>query len=86
MPSGRVGILGLQGDFARHRASLESLGVEAPPVRLAKDLEGLDALVIPGGESTTMLRLLVATGLRQPLEQFVRDCPTQWFHFEPDRT
>ena len=60
--------LSLQGDFARHRATLEALGVEAVRVTLPRDLEGLDALVLPGGESTTMLRLLEATGLREPLE------------------
>ena len=71
----RVGVLSLQGDFSCHRASLEALGVEAVRVTLPADLEGLDALVLPGGESTTMLRLLAATGLRAPLESFVRDRP-----------
>jgi len=75
MAVGRVGILGLQGDFARHRASLEALGVEAPPVRLAADLEGLDALVLPGGESTTMLTLIEAYGLRAPLAAFLQSRP-----------
>ena len=71
----RVGVLSLQGDFACHRASLESLGVAVRRVTLPADLEGLAALVLPGGESTTMLRLLVATGLRAPLEAFVRERP-----------
>ena len=71
----RVGVLALQGDFACHQRSLSALGAEAVRVSLPADLEGLDALVIPGGESTTMLRLLEATGLRQPLEQFVRERP-----------
>lgn len=71
----RVGVLGLQGDFACHHASLEALGAEARRVTLPRDLEGVEALVIPGGESTTMLRLLAATGLRQPLEAFVRTRP-----------
>ena len=71
----RVGVLSLQGDFACHRASLEALGVEAQRVTLPRDLEGLDALVMPGGESTTMLRLLAATGLRAPIESFVRSRP-----------
>ena len=70
-----VGVLSLQGDFACHRASLESLGVEVRRVTLPRDLEGLDAMVLPGGESTTMLRLLEATGLRAPLEAFVRERP-----------
>jgi len=72
----RVGVLSLQGDFSLHRAVLEALGAEAVRVTLPRDLEALAALVIPGGESTTMLRLLSATGLRAPLEAFVRTRPT----------
>ena len=71
----RVGVLSLQGDFACHRASLEPLGVEAVRVTLPRDLERCDALILPGGESTTMLRLLDATGLRAPVEAFVRERP-----------
>ena len=71
----RVGVLSLQGDFACHRRTLEALGVEAVRVTLPRDLAGLDALILPGGESTTMLRLLESTGLRAPLEAFVRDRP-----------
>ena len=75
MSSPRVGVLSLQGDFACHHAALSALGAEARRVTLPPDLEGLDALVLPGGESTTMLRLLEATGLRAPLEAFVREKP-----------
>jgi len=71
----RVGVLSLQGDFACHRSSLESLGAEVRRVTLPGDLEGLEAIVLPGGESTTMLRLLAATGLRAPLAAFVREKP-----------
>jgi 5'-phosphate synthase pdxT subunit len=71
----RVGVLSLQGDFACHRASLEALGAEAIRVTLPRDLEDIEALVMPGGESTTMLRLLAATGLRAPLETYVRTRP-----------
>jgi len=71
----RVGVLSLQGDFARHRASLESLGVDVRAVRLPEDLEDLDALVMPGGESTTMLRLIEDYALREPLARFVRSKP-----------
>jgi 5'-phosphate synthase pdxT subunit len=74
-PAPKVGVLSLQGDFACHRASLESLGVEVRRVTLPRDLDGLEAIVLPGGESTTMLRLLAATGLRAPLESFVRERP-----------
>jgi 5'-phosphate synthase pdxT subunit len=71
----RVGVLGLQGDFARHRASLEALGVEAVRVVLPEHLVGLEALVMPGGESTTMTRLMASSGLREPLAAFVRAKP-----------
>jgi 5'-phosphate synthase pdxT subunit len=71
----RVGVLALQGDFERHAAALEALGVAVTRVALPRDLEGLDALVMPGGESTTMLRIMGATGLRAPLAAFVRERP-----------
>ena len=68
-------MLSLQGDFARHRAALEAAGAEAVRVTLPEHLEGVDALIIPGGESTTMLRLIASAGLRAPLEKFVRTKP-----------
>jgi len=71
----RVGVLSLQGDFACHRRTLEALGVETIRVTLPADLDRLDALVMPGGESTTMLRLLESTGLRGPLASFVASRP-----------
>ena len=71
----RVGVLSLQGDFAMHRASLEALGAEVVRVVLPPDLDGLDALVVPGGESTTMMRLMDRNGLRPALEKFVREMP-----------
>ena len=71
----RIGILSLQGDFERHARTLETLGVEPVRVTMPADLAGLAALVMPGGESTTMLRLLETTGLRAPLESFVRSHP-----------
>ncbi|HTO90260.1 MAG TPA: pyridoxal 5'-phosphate synthase glutaminase subunit PdxT [Candidatus Sulfotelmatobacter sp.] len=71
----RIGVLGLQGDFACHRASLEALGVEAIRVVLPEDLADCDALVMPGGESTTMTRLMERNGLRPALERFVREKP-----------
>jgi 5'-phosphate synthase pdxT subunit len=73
--SPRVGVLGLQGDYERHMAALEGLGVSVVRVVRGADLDGLDALVLPGGESTTMLRLLQAGDLREPLERFVRERP-----------
>lgn len=71
----RVGVLSVQGDFARHGAALGALGVTPVRVSLPAHLAGLAALVMPGGESTTMLRLLAATGLRGPLERFARRRP-----------
>lgn len=64
-----IGILALQGDFQEHKEVLESLRVEAREVRLPQDLEGLDGLIIPGGESTTIGRLMVEYGLREPLRR-----------------
>ena len=71
----RVGVLALQGDYACHQRSLAALGADPVRVSLPRDLERLEALVMPGGESTTMLRLIDATGLRAPLERFVRERP-----------
>lgn len=71
----RVGLLSLQGDFEKHREALVPLGADAVRVSLPEHLPGLDALVVPGGESTTMLRLLDATGLRAGVERFVREKP-----------
>ena len=75
MPVPRVGVLALQGDFARHLASLEALGADARRVVRPEDLEDLDALVLPGGESTTMTRLMEAHRLREPLTSFARERP-----------
>jgi 5'-phosphate synthase pdxT subunit len=71
----RVGVLSLQGDFACHGAALAALGAEPVRVTLPEHLAGVAAMILPGGESTTMLRLLETTGLRAPLEAFVRDHP-----------
>lgn len=66
----RIGVLALQGDFAEHQAMLESLGVQVSQVRLPSDLEGLQGLVIPGGESTTIGKLADAFGLTSALREF----------------
>jgi 5'-phosphate synthase pdxT subunit len=68
-------VLSLQGDFARHQAVLEALGVGAPRVTRADDLEPLAGLVIPGGESSTMLHLIESGGMRAALEDFARRRP-----------
>jgi len=64
-----VGVLALQGDFEAHRKVLTRLGVEASPVRTPGELEGVRALVLPGGESTTMLKLAERGGLLEALRQ-----------------
>ncbi|MFI5052838.1 MAG: pyridoxal 5'-phosphate synthase glutaminase subunit PdxT [Acidimicrobiia bacterium] len=63
----KVGVLALQGSFREHREVLDALGVETIEVRTPEDLGALDALILPGGESTTMSRLLGTSGLREPL-------------------
>ena len=62
-----IGILALQGDVAEHRAALEELETDTLAVRLPRHLEAIDALIIPGGESTTMALLLDRYRLRRPL-------------------
>jgi len=62
-----VGVLALQGDFEAHRRFLENLGLGTRPIRKRAELEGLDGLVLPGGESTAMLRLMESEGLFEAL-------------------
>jgi 5'-phosphate synthase pdxT subunit len=66
----KIGVLAIQGDFAEHIAMLQRLGVETGEVRLTRDLEGLDGLIMPGGESTTIGKLAVDFGLLEPLQKF----------------
>jgi pyridoxal 5'-phosphate synthase pdxT subunit len=63
----RIGVLALQGAFREHLRTLAAIGVEGVPVRLPSDIEGVAGLIVPGGESTTMRRLIDRWGLRQPL-------------------
>lgn len=65
-----VGVLALQGDFREHRVMLERLGASTVEVRGREDLLGLDGLVIPGGESTTIHRLMQTYGLLEPIRAF----------------
>jgi 5'-phosphate synthase pdxT subunit len=71
----RIGVLALQGAFAEHVQRLRKLGAEAVEVRLPDQLEGLDGLIIPGGESTTMGKLAVTFGLLEPLRTFAAAKP-----------
>ena len=66
----KIGVLALQGDFAEHITMLKRLSVDASEVRLPKHLEGLDGLIIPGGESTTIGKLAVTYDLIEPLRTF----------------
>jgi 5'-phosphate synthase pdxT subunit len=71
----RIGVLALQGAYIEHRQVLAALGVDVVEVRLPKDLDALDALIIPGGESTTIGKLAVAYGLIEPLRTFAGSKP-----------
>jgi len=66
----KIGVLALQGDFAEHIAILQQIGVEAVEIRLPYQLEDLDGLIIPGGESTTIGKLAVAYNLIEPMRHF----------------
>jgi 5'-phosphate synthase pdxT subunit len=74
----KAGVLAVQGDFAEHIAILRKLGVEAQEVRLPHQLEGLDGLIIPGGESTTLSRLMSIYQLREPIEHLARQGKAVW--------
>jgi len=65
----RIGVLALQGGFAEHIAQLRKLGVETSEVRLASQLSAIDGLIIPGGESTTMVRLMKEYDLIEPVKK-----------------
>ena len=71
----RVGVLALQGDFEAHAKAIERAGAEPVLVRTAEELQNVDGLVIPGGESTTMLKLLNFMDLKDPLREFARRKP-----------
>ncbi len=71
----KIGVLALQGAFIEHINILHGLGVEAVEVRLPADLLGLDGLIIPGGESTTIGKLADIYGLMEPLRQFAYEKP-----------
>jgi pyridoxal 5'-phosphate synthase pdxT subunit len=69
----KAGVLALQGAFREHREVLDALGVEAIEVRVPEHLGSLDALFMPGGESTTIGKLLDTSGLREPLQAALTD-------------
>jgi pyridoxal 5'-phosphate synthase pdxT subunit len=69
----KIGVLALQGAFREHAEALTALGADVAPVKLPAHLAGIDAIVLPGGESTTMDKLLDSSGLRAPLADRLRD-------------
>ena len=69
----KIGVLALQGAFAEHIAVLHRLEVEAVPVRLSQELQGLDGLIIPGGESTSISRLMLDYNLMSEIENLTRN-------------
>ncbi len=69
----KIGVLGMQGDIEEHLAMLSKIGIEGIRVKSAKNLEEVDGLIMPGGESTTMLRLLKLTGLFDLLKEKIRN-------------
>ena len=71
-PKVRIGVLAVQGAFAEHIDVLRGLGVDAVPVRLPRDLERLAGLILPGGESTAMRKLIDRWGLRTPILELSR--------------
>lgn len=72
----KIGVLALQGAFREHIKMLQQLGIETVEVRLPDQLSGIDGLIIPGGESTTIGKLAIDYGLIDPLRAFVRLKPT----------
>ena len=68
----KIGVLALQGAVAEHTQMLSALGAEAVPVRLPAELDGLDALIVPGGESTTIGKLLSDYGLIEPIRRLAK--------------
>ncbi|MBN1141815.1 MAG: pyridoxal 5'-phosphate synthase glutaminase subunit PdxT [Deltaproteobacteria bacterium] len=71
----RIGVLALQGDFAKHAAMLTRLGATALEIRRERQLAGCDALILPGGESTTLTKLLDSYGFYEPIRDFARRRP-----------
>jgi len=72
-PAGPVGVLALQGDFQAHARAVEAAGFRPREVRRAGELQGISALVLPGGESTTMLKFLREEGLEEELLAFAKE-------------
>lgn len=74
----KIGVLAVQGDFVEHRAVLERLGVDVVEVRLPDDLEGVDGLIMPGGESTTFSRMMDLYSLKGPIKKMASENIPIW--------
>ncbi len=74
----RIGVLALQGDVAEHAAALHRAGARAIPVKKRADLDGVDGLIVPGGESTTVMKLLDRFALAEPIVRRVRAGMPLW--------
>ena len=74
----KIGILGFQGAIIEHQRHIEKLGHEAVNVRYPEQLEELNGIILPGGESTTMGKLLVRTGMMEPLRQKIENGLPVW--------
>ena len=74
----RIGVLGVQGDVSEHLAALERVGVDASIVKSIKGLESGEALIVPGGESTTVIKLVERFGLSEPIRKRVHDGMPFW--------
>jgi 5'-phosphate synthase pdxT subunit len=77
-PAMRIGVLALQGDFAAHIKMLEGLGAEGKAVRLPEHLEEIDGIIIPGGESTTIGKLMVIYNLQEVLQRKIQEGVPVW--------
>jgi 5'-phosphate synthase pdxT subunit len=69
----KIGVSGIQGDFREHKVMLEKLGVDVKVVRKPEELDEVDGLVIPGGESTTMIRIMKMVNLYEKLKQKIKE-------------
>jgi pyridoxal 5'-phosphate synthase pdxT subunit len=74
----KIGVLALQGDFREHIVMLQALGAEAVPVRLPQDLDGVEGLIIPGGESTVIGKLMVLYDLVEPIRVLLAQGMPAW--------
>ena len=70
----KIGVLAIQGDFSAHKRMLARIGVQSVEVRTPSDLEHIAGLIMPGGESTTMLKFLTEEALAEPIRDFARSC------------